>query len=391
MDTATDYINLNYSIRRTHRLTDISSKSWNNLAPKDNPFLRYEFLSGLETHNCLGAHGWYPCHILLNEGKRLTAALPLYIKTNSIGEFVFDWQWADAYEQAGGRYYPKLVSAIPFTPVTGKRLLIAPDHRGEQVFEALHNAALEIVNNHDLSGLHVLFPEMNDMEVLKTRGFLIRKGCQYHWFNRGYEDFEDFLSQLSSKRRKEIRKERRLIKNSPIHIEVLEGKEITAEHWRIFHRFYASTFHRKWGEPRLTLPFFRHLSQSMPDSPILFMACHGDEYVAGAFAMRGEKTLYGRHWGCSEEFRFLHFELCYYQTIDYCIREGMEKLDAGAQGEHKIRRGFSPVATWSAHWLADAGFSNAVDHFLKQETHLINRYMTDLDQHSAYRKTEQPG
>jgi len=380
---------LNYSVRRIETLADVSVNEWNRLAGENNPFTRHEFLTGLERHDCLANHGWYPCHLLITDNDRPVAALPLYLKSNSIGEFVFDWEWAEAYESGGGHYYPKLVSAIPFTPVTGPRYLIAEGEDTVQLAQLLHDAALEVASDYGLSGLHILFPDSKNRELMKAQGMLTRKACQYHWFNHGYASFEDYLGALTSKRRRQIRKERRSVVESDIRFEILRGSQITDRHWEIFHRFYSSTFHKKWGSPRLTLPFFKSLSNTMPESTLLFMANHAGRYIAGAFAMQGSKTLYGRHWGCSENFKFLHFELCYYQTIDFCIVNGLDRLDAGAQGEHKINRGFVPVDTWSAHWFADHGFSMAIERFLGQERLYINNFIRTLENHSAYKQAEE--
>jgi len=313
--------------------------------------------------------------------------MPLYLKTNSIGEFVFDWNWAEAYRQAGGRYYPKIVSAVPFTPVTGRRLLVADHYPGsDEVKRCLLGAADELVRAAGVSGLHVLFPDETDRLELSRHGLLLRLGCQYHWFNEGYRDFDDFLDRLTSRKRKEIRRERQAVRNAGLEFQVLQGRQITPDVWAAFFDFYASTFHRKWGSPRLTLPFFRHLGTALSDATLLFLARQRGQYVAGAFAMRGSDTLYGRHWGCRGWFRYLHFELCYYQTIEYCIREGLKRLDAGAQGEHKLSRGFLPVATWSAHRLVNREFRNAVERYLAREQSYVRQYISELSGHPPYKQ-----
>ena len=312
----------------------------------------------------------------------------MYLKSNSLGEFVFDWSWADAYERSGGHYYPKLVSAIPFVPSTGSRLLVAPDHQDKQALtELLAKGALAVADRLEVSSLHCLFPPQDQLDTCTGAGMLARIGCQYHWTNQGYADFDGFLATLTSKRRKQIRRERRAVAEANIETEVLHGDEVSAAQWRTFFEFYCSTFYRRWGDPRLTLDFFEALSTRMPRETLLFLASHAGEYVAGAFAMRGSDALFGRHWGCTQRFKHLHFELCYYQTIDYCINHGLTTLDAGAQGEHKIARGFLPVRTWSAHWLRDAGFSNAIASFLERESGQIENYIGALDHHSPYRQT----
>lgn len=375
------------SLRRITALADIPAATWNRLAA-DDPFLRHEFLGGLEQYDCLAGHGWTPRHLAAYVDGELAGAIPLYRKSNSIGEFVFDHDWAAGCERAGINYYPKLVSAIPFAPVTGSRILLSPDvGDGAQVRAALIKAAMEDAREHGCSGVHFLFPEQADAEVLLQRGFLLRPAFQYHWRNQGYTDFGDFLSRLSSKRRKEINKERAAIRKGGITVEILEGADIRAHHWRIFREFYASTFHRKWGEPRLTLPFFQALGHHLPQAVVLLLARHQAEYIAGAFALRTGTTLYGRHWGCRDQYRFLHFELCYYQTIDYCIRHNLRTLDAGVQGEHKLHRGFLPVPGCSAHWFAHRELHRAVGHYVACEQPLVESYMKQLCRHSSYKHT----
>ena len=374
------------TIRSVTALTDIPAAEWNSIAGS-NPFLRHEFLAGLEIYHCLDGHGWYPSHIAAFTDGKLAGAVPLYLKSNSIGEFVFDWHWAEAYQRARKNYYPKLVSAIPFTPVTGPRLLV-PDMCPDQsaLSQALIKAALASGQESGVSGVHFLFPDTRDREALSQQGCMVRHACQYHWHNQGYSDFDDFLDALNAKRRKQIKKERMSVKADGIQIEILHGAEISDAQWRIFQQFYASTFQRKWGEPRLTLPFFQSLSKKLPDNTLLFMARRHGEYIAGAFALRNDDTLYGRHWGCCEQFRFLHFELCYYQTIEYCIRHHLTTLDAGVQGEHKLSRGFVPVPTWSTHWIVDPQFRKAIKLYLDNEKLLIAHDMKELSSHSAYKQ-----
>jgi uncharacterized protein len=369
-------------------LETIDPQRWDALAGGD-PFLKYGFLRGLEDTDCLAPQGWYPQHLTVFDGDRLCGALPLYVRDNSYGEFVFDWSWADAYERAGGKYYPKLVTAIPFSPVTGRRLLIDRDADDcTRIADGLVSAAVRACDDNNLSSWHCLFPETTELPSFEHAGLLTRLGCQYHWFNHGYTDFDDFLSTLTSKKRKQIKRERRRVNEQDIQIDVLVGDDIAAEHWSVFHRFYCSTFYRKWGEPRLTETFFQTLNERLPGAPMLLLARAAGDYVAGAFALVSDDTLYGRHWGCSESHDGLHFELCYYQTIDYCIRHGLKRLDAGAQGEHKLARGFVPVSTWSVHWIRDAGFRRAVDEFVKQERNALEQYMRGLESHVAFRQVQ---
>ena len=369
-----------------HSLSGVAAKDWKQLNTSGNPFLEYEFMAQLEQCHCLDGHGWEPSHIILEQDGVLTGALPLYLKNNSIGEFVFDWSWAEAYQRVGRSYYPKLVSAVPFTPVTGPRFLIREDcDNADTVCNQLHTAARHYAEQSGISGIHYLFPDDTDRRRLSDQGLLLRCACQYHWYNNNYESFNHFLTGLNAKKRKQIKRERNEVLDSGIDIEILHGDNITPDHWQEYYRFYASTFYQKWGSPRFTPDFFQSLSRLMPDKTLLIMARYNNEYIAGAFAMRGNDTLYGRHWGCSSQYRFLHFEICYYQTIEYCIRHGLKKLDAGVQGEHKISRGFVPVTTWSAHWIADDQFRSAIEHFLSEEKYYVTQYMHELSKHLAYK------
>ena len=369
-------------------LQQVSATAWDALDESGDPFLSHAFLAGLEIHDCLSPQGWYPIHVLAHCGDELVAALPLYLKDNSYGEFVFDWAWADAYERAGGKYYPKLVSAIPFTPATGNRILIKAGWESANLVQSLIGAVQQLMEANKASSFHCLFPTQKQAEILADASLLTRRACQYHWYNREYETFDDYLNALRSKRRKQIRKERREAQSVGLNIELLQGDDITEKHWHAFHQFYCATFYRKWGEPRLTEDFFNYLSAALPAAPLLVLAANDKEYVAGSFCMRGKNTLFGRHWGCSEHYSQLHFELCYYQNIDYCISEKISRFDAGAQGEHKIMRGFEPVITWSNHLIRDPGFKRAITDFLGRETQMINGYVEDLASHSAYRQGE---
>jgi len=368
-------------------LAGIAPEAWDALAG-DDPFLRHGFLHGLEDTGCLEPQGWYPQHVLARIDGELVGALPLYLRDNSYGEFVFDWSWADAYERAGGRYYPKLVTAVPFSPVSGRRVLVSDDGPGAPTARALIDAAVQLCNDNGLSSWHCLFLSPEEKDLCEDAGLAARLGCQYHWFNDDYADFDAFLAALNSKKRKQVRRERRQVAAQELVIETLVGAAITPAHWSVFHDFYCSTFHRKWGEPRLTETFFQTLDARLPGAPVLILARAGADYVAGAFALRGGDTLYGRHWGCNARYDNLHFELCYYQTIDFCIRHGLRRLDAGAQGEHKLARGFVPVQTWSTHWIRDEGFRRAVQDFVNQERHALEQYIASLDDHLAFRRND---
>lgn len=379
-------------IQYANSLADVTPEEWNRLAGDENPFTQYAFLSALEQHECLQPYGWQPVHILVRDAHHiLVAALPLYVKGNSYGEFVFDWSWASAYERLLGKdYYPKLVCAIPYTPATGPRLLIDANADRALLATVLHQAAQHLAQEHHMSSLHYLFTHAQDSAFLfEKQGLLARVGYQFHWDNQGYRDFVDYLDSFVSKKRKQIRRERRDAAQCGVTIEILDGHQATDEHWAIFHDFYCSTFDRKSGVPTLSLDFFRALAKTMPDAVVLVMAHDNGRYVAGAFNLRGKHTLYGRHWGCNTHFRHLHFEMCYYQTLDYCIANGLHRFEAGAQGEHKLSRGFLPQLTWSAHWLADAQFSQIVQRSLEQETQVIKIYIDELlEEHSPFKQLE---
>ena len=370
-------------------VSGIAAAEWDRLAGADNPFLRHAFLSGLEDFDCLAAHGWIPCPVTIRRNQTLVGAVPLYLRTNSYGEFVFDWAWADAYERAGGRYYPKLVSAVPFTPVRGPRLLVDPDCEDRDALRLqLMEAVLEFCARNGLSSFHCLFPDEADADALVRQKLLMRVTCQFHWINRGYRDFQDFLDCLTSKRRKEIRRERRAIHEAGVEIVRLNGADVGEREWGDFYRFYCSTFERRWGSPRLTLAFFKSLSERFPRETLLILARRGGRNIAGAFAMCGRRGLFGRHWGCSEDLPYLHFELCYHQTIEHCIQEGLEFVDAGVQGEHKLTRGFEPVGVRSCHWLEHAGFRRAVRDYLDRETPIVEDHIKMLREHLPFRTAE---
>jgi uncharacterized protein len=371
--------------RVVSNLQTISPDKWQTLDYSNNPFLSYSFLSGLEKFGCLKNQYWQPSHIVIEDKDELLGVLPLYIKHDSYGEFVFDWAWADAYQQAGRNYYPKLVSAIPFTPVSGSRLLVNKKYDRDEIKKSLLKAAVSLMQEKQFSSLHFLFPGKEDMNVFSEYNGLKRITCQYHWFNNNYRDFQDFTDSLTSKKRKNILKERREIKNASIEIQRFSGNEITEEQWQLFYRFYASTFYKKWGEPRFTLDFFQSIGQELPEQTLLILAKQNNEIIAGAFAMSDNDTLYGRHWGCSQHIPFLHFELCYYQTIEHTIEKRLKRLDAGVQGEHKIARGFEPVAMHSAHWINEDDFRNAITRYLDRETVMLQEHIESLKTRLPYK------
>jgi predicted N-acyltransferase len=367
-------------------LAEVPAAAWDACAGADNPFVGHAFLEALEVSGSATAKsGWLPQHVLVEDADgRLVAAAPLYLKSHSYGEYVFDWGWADAYERAGGRYYPKLQCAVPFTPVPGPRLLVRPD-APEGTQAALIEALIEVARRRRVSSLHVTFPSEAEWRALGGAGFLQRQGQQFHWQNRGYRDFDDFLDALSSRKRKQIRRERRDAWADGIVVRVLTGAEITTHHWDAFFRFYISTSDRKWGDPYLTRRFFDLLGERLGDRVALVVAEKQGAIIAGALNLIGRDTLYGRNWGCLGDFPFLHFECCYYQAIEFAIARGLARVEAGAQGPHKLQRGYLPVPTYSAHWIADSAFEHAVADFLRRETRGVERERAQLAALSPYR------
>jgi uncharacterized protein len=374
-------------IRLGSTLEDIPAGEWNALAGTDSPFLRHEFLVALERHGGVGArYGWLPRYLgAYDRGGRLLGAVPLYVKDNSYGEFVFDWSWADAYRRAGLAYYPKLVAAVPYTPVTGPRILVGGTPERERVADALAAAAVEYAREHGFSSLHWLFTPDEETRRLEGYGLLRRTGCQFHWENRGYRDFGDYLDEFSAVKRKKVKRERRRVQESGIEIEVLSGTQMSDVQWEVLSEFYRTTFLRKGGTPTLAAGFFREIGRTMGEQLVLVLAQRKGRYIAGAINLRGPTALYGRHWGCSEEFHSLHFEACYYQGIEYCIRHGLRRFEPGAQGEHKVSRGFLPTPTWSVHWIAHAGLRTAIGEFLARESVMMQNYIAELAEHSPFK------
>jgi hypothetical protein len=369
-------------------IREIPAGDWNRLAGDDNPFVRHEFLAALEGQGCLGDRfGWWPRHFLVHDGGRLVAAAPAYLKDNNYGEFVFDHAWSEAYTRAGLPYYPKLVVAVPYTPVTGPRLLADPA-AGPLAAETLVSEAIALTERWELSSLHWLFCDPATTAALETRGLSVRTGSQFHWPNPGYRDFQDFLDALTSRRRKEIRRERREVERQRIEVRVLSGREAGPAEWDAIHAFYESTFERKWGVPTLTRGFFEEVGAAQPDAVALVLARKEGRYVAGAFNLLGRRRLYGRNWGTNGFYPGLHFEVCYYRLIELCIERGLEVFEAGAQGEHKVARGFLPRSTRSAHWVRHPGFRSAVVDFVRRERRAVEAYMADVLEHSPYRQAD---
>ncbi len=367
-------------------ISEVPAASWNALVRDNNPFLRYEFLNAMERHGCVGEKfGWLPRHIAVYEDDLLIAAMPLYEKHNSYGEFVFDNAWADAYERAGRTYFPKLVSAIPYTPATGQRLLSVAD-REEETWPLLLRTALRFAEESGVSSFHALFPERREHQFFQRQGLLSRHDCQFHWHNENYRDFDDFLSRLVSRKRNNIRQERRKVAQADINLRLMDGHSATSLDWRNFSRFYEQTFAEKWGVATFNLGFFQELAQTLPDQIVLVLADAGSGCIAGALMYRSDTMLYGRHWGCIEQVDALHFEACYYQGIEYCIRHGLQRFEPGAQGEHKIARGFLPTLTRSSHWIADGDCRQPISNFVAHERQAVAEYMTQLESANPYKK-----
>ncbi len=367
----------------------VPAKVWNSLAGTDQPFLRHEFLLALETSGSVGpGTGWNPAHLLLKSSAGvLNGAMPLYLKTDSWGEFVFDFAWADAYRRAGLNYYPKLVAGVPFTPATGPRFLTAKNVDRQATITELLSAARAATEQLGASSIHLLFPTEKETEQCKLQGFLVRKDCQFHWHNKNYESFDEFLNEFTAAKRKKVRRERRRVRESGIRFRHLSGHELSPDVWREIMPLYASSFLRRGREPYLNKDFFLSLGQTLPDKLLVILAQHKNRVVATAICLRSDNHLYGRYWGSDGYYHSLHFETCYYQGIDYCIRERLGTFEPGTQGEHKISRGFVPTATWSAHWLSHPQFLAAVDDYLGREREHIDGYIDAVNAHVPYRKT----
>lgn len=382
-------VNDELSIDVADSLQHVSASEWDSLVAPSYPFLRHAFLSGLEEYGCLGERfGWLPQHLLLRDvSGTLIGATPMYLKLNSYGEFVFDWSWAEAYQRAGLTYYPKLVSASPYTPATGPKLLLA-DQVNPHGREVLIRGGLELACRLGVSSAHWLFTSNAETEQLQAHGLLRRTGVQFHWRNAGYLDFQDFLSRFKSAKRKQVARERRRVREQGIRLQRLNGHTATEGDWVTFHALYEATFNKRGGIPTLSQAFFVALAERMPDNMLLVAAYDGPKMVAAAFCLVGSDSLYGRHWGCFAEYHSLHFEACYYQALEFCIENRLGLFEPGAQGEHKVRRGFMPTQTWSAHWLAEPKFAQAIARHLEYENAGVRDYLDEMQQHSPYRAQE---
>jgi predicted N-acyltransferase len=379
------------SVKVHAAIADIPAAAWDACAGDGNPSVCHAFLNALEESGSTTSRtGWMPQHLSIAAPDGVIAGVvPLYAKTHSYGEYIFDYGWADAYERAGGRYYPKLLSAAPFTPVPGRRLMLragAPPETRTHLIAAM----IELAKRQRISSVHVNFPEQADMEALAEAGFLQRLGQQFHWTNEGYRDFEDFLVALNSRKRKAVKKERREALAPGLEIEVLTGSDLKPRHWDAFYEFYLATSDRKWGSAYLNRRFFALIGERIPEKIVLVMARHGANYVAGAFNLLGKDTIYGRNWGSYGDYKFLHFECCYYQAIEFAIAHGLKRVEAGAQGPHKIQRGYLPTPIYSAHWIPDPAFRRAVAQFLTRERDMVAHKMDGLSEFSPFRREEAP-
>lgn len=371
---------------------EIGAAAWNACAnpdrlPDPHPFTRYEFISALEESGSAAPEtGWQPCHLALSREGRLEALLPLYLKSHSYGEYVFDHGWADAFERAGGHYYPKLQASVPFTPVTGPRLFVAADADETAARRMLLETGKDVAQKLGASSLHITFMRDNEWAAAAARGFLQRTDKQFHWTNEDYANFDEFLKDLSSAKRKNLRKERASVRDAGIVFDRLTGSDIMESHWDTFFRLYRTTGSRKWGHPYLTREFFSLIGERMGESVVLILARRGPKAIAGALNFRGEHTLYGRNWGSSEFVPFVHFETCYYQAIDFAIENGLKCVEAGAQGEHKLLRGYRPVTTLSAHYIVHAGLRKAVAQYLSREREAVAEEIEELEELAPFRK-----
>ena len=380
-----------YQIRVLTSIEDVSREDWNSLLAGQpfNPFTTHEFLAALErSGSAIAETGWLGQHLVLeNDQGEVLGAMPCYLKNHSQGEYVFDHGWADAFMRAGGDYYPKLQCSVPFTPATGPRFLVPRCEGRVARIMALAEGLKQLCRRMQTSSIHITFMERDEWEQAGKQDYLLRKDQQFHWMNDGYRSFDDFLAALSSRKRKNIKKERKIaLSENGISVELLSGRDISERVWDRFFAFYMDTGSRKWGQPYLTREFFSQIGSALPDRTLLIMAKRNDEYIAGALNFIGDDCLYGRHWGCLEDHPCLHFEICYYQAIEYAISSGLKRVEAGAQGAHKLARGYIPVTTYSAHWISHPGLRDAVGDYLVHERREVDRHNELLGEHAPFKK-----
>jgi uncharacterized protein len=376
-----------FTARLAGRAFDIGRATWNACAGTENPFTRYEFFDAVEASGSATANtGWRPLHLVVEREGRIEGILPLYLKNHSQGEYVFDHAWADALERAGGDYYPKLQASVPFTPATGRRMLIAPGTDEPAMRAALLSTGANAVKELNASSLHITFMTEDEWRTAGEAGYLLRTDQQFHWENRGYTSFNHFLSELASAKRKNLRKESEAVRAEGVEFDWLTGSDLTEAMWDQFFVFYMDTGGRKWGHPYLTREFFSRVGASMADQILLVMAKRNGRHIAGALNFFGDGVLYGRNWGCAEFVPFLHFETCYYQAIEFAISRGLRRVEAGAQGEHKLLRGYMPAATYSAHYIAHPGLRRAIDEYLNREREAVAEHIGELAGHGPFKK-----
>jgi uncharacterized protein len=369
-------------------IAQVDAHSWNALAGTAQPFLRHEFFAALEQSGCAAPRtGWVPRHLIIDDANGIpAAALPLFRKAHSRGEFVFDFSWAGAYAQQGLEYYPKLLTAVPFTPVSGARLLVSATADLKKLTKAVLRAATDYAKEEQLSSWHVLFPTDETAASLDQAGLILRRDCQFHWYNQGYESFEAFLATFTAEKRKKVKRERRRVAEAGIEFDTLHGGEMDASLWKIIYAFYADTFHRHGHEPYLNLAFFKQIGAAMPNQLMLKVARIGSEPIAVAIFFVGEEALYGRYWGAGGNYHSLHFEACYYQGIEYCIDKKLQRFEPGTQGEHKVPRGFVPTITHSAHLILDPRFAAAIRDFARREARGVDHYIAAVNEHVPYHR-----
>jgi hypothetical protein len=369
-------------------IAQIDALKWNSLAGSAQPFLRHEFLLALEESGCTAPRtGWTPRHLIIEAANGTpVAAMPLFRKAHSRGEFVFDFSWASAYAQHGLKYYPKLLTAVPFTPVCGPRLLLRPDIDAKAMTQSVARAVIDYARSEQLSSWHVLFPTEEFAASLDTAGLVLRRDCQFHWHNQGYESFEAFLATFTAEKRKKVKRERRRVAEAGIEFDTLSGAQLDSALWSTLYGFYADTFHRHGHEPYLNLNFFKRIGAALPDQLMLKVARVGREPIAVAIFFVGENALYGRYWGAGGNYHSLHFETCYYQGIEYCIDNKLQRFEPGTQGEHKVPRGFVPALTSSAHFIADQRFAAAIRDYARREARGVDHYAAAVQSHVPYHR-----
>jgi hypothetical protein len=378
---------LKMEVKQIHSMAQVDAADWNRLAGEAYPFMRHEFLRALEQSGSVCEQsGWIASHLLVLNDDQLVAFMPLYLKQHSWGEYVFDQQWAEAYQQQGLDYYPKWLTAIPLTPCQGTRIVIQAAIDPLEVMHTLLNFIKQLSEQHGISSWHCLFPDLQQVEQLRSLGLSVREGVQFHWFNQSYRDFNDFLFTLNASKRKMLKRERRRVSEQGVRLLRITGQDVSELQWQVFFQFYTMTYLKRGSQPYLNLAFFQQIAATMGEQLLLVLAIKDNKTIAAALSFVGSDTLYGRYWGCYEDYNSLHFEACYYQGLDYCIEHGLKRFDSGAQGEHKIARGFEPVTTYSAHWIKDVRFAKAIEHFLVREQKAVQHYKQDTASYLPFKQ-----